>query len=254
MKGFLAFTKKEFMEQMRTYRLLIMLSVFFLFGMMSPLLAKLLPEMMSGMEMQGITLIIPEATAMDAYSQFFKNLSQMGIIVIILVFGGIISNELTRGTLINILSKGLPRHSVILAKYLATLALWTVSYLLSALTTYGYTTYLFKDSNVKNLIFSLLCLWLFGGFVLSLIFLSSTLTGGNFGGLILTAVVLVGLLSIDIFPWVQKFNPVYLASHNLELLSGVIKPSDFLKPFLVTIALVIGCLYASIFMFRKKKL
>jgi len=252
MKGFLAFTKKEFMEQIRTYRLLIMFSVFFLFGMMGPLMAKIMPEIIADMEIQGITLIFSEPTAMDAYSQFFQNINEMGIIVIVLVFGGVISNELTRGTLINILAKGLPRHSVILSKYVASLVLWTVSYLVSALTNYGYTAYLFENSTVENLFFSLLCLWLFGGFVLSLIFLSSALTGGNFGGLILTAIALGSLLLINIFPWAQKFNPVYLSSHNLELLSGTLSPSEVIQPLVITILLIVVCLYASILLFRKK--
>ena len=92
MRGYFAFIKKEFTEQLRTFRVLILFAVFFIFGMMSPLLAKLLPDILSGMELQGMTINIPEPTAMDAYSQFFKNTTQMGVIVILLVFGGIISN------------------------------------------------------------------------------------------------------------------------------------------------------------------
>lgn len=39
----ICFIKKECMEQTPTYKTLIMLAVFFLFGMMSPLLARLMP-------------------------------------------------------------------------------------------------------------------------------------------------------------------------------------------------------------------
>ena len=127
MKRYVAFTKKEFLEQLRTYRMLILFSVFFIFGLMSPLLAKILPEILSGMDLQGMIITIPEATAVDAYAQFFKNMTQMGIIVILLVFGGVISNELTRGTLVNVLAKGLGRHTVILAKYTAMVVMWTVA-------------------------------------------------------------------------------------------------------------------------------
>lgn len=254
MIGFIAFTKKEFLEQLRTYKLLIMGSVFFLFGMMSPLLAKLLPDIMSGMTVEGMTFIIPEPTVIDAYIQFFKNLTQMGIIVILLVFGGTLSNELTRGTLINILAKGLPRHTVILSKYTGALTLWTLSYLLAAVTNYGYAVYLFEDASVQNLLFSLFCLWLFGAFVLSLIFLSSTIIGGNFGGLVMTAAVLSSLLAINVFPKAQKFNPIYLSSHNVELLQGTIRPDTFTKSLCITIALILGCMFASIKVFAKKKL
>ena len=254
MKGYLAFTKKEFMEQLRTYRLLILLSVFLIFGLMSPLLAKLLPEILSGMDLQGMVITIPEATALDAYAQFFKNITQMGIIVVLLVFGGVISNELTKGTLINILAKGLGRHTVILAKYTSMLVLWTLAIVLSGLVNQGYTMFLFDTSDISNLLFSIFCLWLFGAFLLSLIILSSVLTGGNFGGLILTAVVLGGLLILDIFPKLEKVNPIYLSSHNLEFLTEALKPSDALLPVLITIVLLIGNILVSIALFNNKKL
>lgn len=254
MKSFLAFTKKEFLEQLRTFKWLIMFSVFFLFGMMSPLMAKVLPDILSGMEIEGIKLIIPTPTVMDAYMQFFKNITQMGVVVILLVFGGMLSNELAKGTLINILAKGLPRHTVILSKYFAAITLWTVSYLLSALTCYGYTAYLFETANVKNLVFSLLCLWLFGCFVIALILLSSTITGGNFGGLILSAAFLILMLMINIFPKAEKFNPVTLASKNTALINGSQEVSGLLLTVWITCALTAACLIISLLIFRKKRL
>lgn len=254
MKGYLVFTKKEFVEQMRTYRLLILLSVFFIFGLMSPLLAKLMPEILSGMDIQGMIITIPEATAMDAYAQFFKNITQMGIIVILLVFGGVISNELTKGTLINILAKGLGRHTVILAKYTSMLVLWTLALVLASLVNQAYTMLLFDTSDISNLLLSIFYLWLFGAFLLSLIILSSVLTGGNFGGLILTVVVLGGLLILDLFPKLEKVNPIYLSSHNLEFLTEALKPIDALIPALVTTVLLIVNILGSIAIFNNKKL
>jgi ABC-2 type transport system permease protein len=254
MKGYLAFTKKEFTEQLRTFKWLIVFSVFFIFGMMSPLFAKLMPEIFEGMKVQGMEFIIPEPTVMDAYGQFFKNISQMGIFVILLVFGGMISNELTKGTLINVLAKGLPRHTVILSKYTAAVTLWTAGYLLAAATTYGYSLYLFENVGVENLAFSLFCLWLFVCFILSLILLSSTIAAGNFGGLILSGTALVVMLMLNIFPKAEKFNPITLASKNMALLSGEQQVSDLMITVWVTCVLMIGCLIISIVLFNKKKL
>jgi ABC-2 type transport system permease protein len=183
MKGFLAFTKKEILEQFRTYKWLIFIAAFFIFGMTSPLLAKLTPEIISSMNMNGVKITIPEVNAVDAYGQFFKNLTQMGILILLLVFGGTVSNELMKGTLVNILAKGLPRHTVLLSKYTAAVLLWSVGFLISAVTCYGYTVYLFQNAAVDNLIFSFFCLWIFGLFVIALIFLSSAITTGSFGGL-----------------------------------------------------------------------
>lgn len=254
MKVYVAFTKKEFLEQLRTYKWLIIFSVCFLFGMISPLLAKLMPEIFKGMKVEGMEIIIPEPTALDAYGQYFKNLTQMGILVLLLVFGGTISNELMRGTLINVLAKGVSRRMVILSKYTAAVVLWTAGYLVSAVTAYGYTSYLFKGASVKNLTFSLFCLWLFGCFVIALIFLSSTLMTGNFGGLILSGAALVVMLMLNILPKAEKFNPITLASKNVALLNGTQEVKGLLITVFITFALTTFCLYLSILLFGKKKL
>jgi ABC-2 type transport system permease protein len=90
--------------------------------------------------------------------------------------------------------------------------------------------------------------------LMSLIILSSVLTGGNFGGLILTVVVLGALLILNLFPKLDKVNPIYLSSHNLEFLTGALKPSDAIIPVLVTIVLLIANVLFSIALFNKKKL
>jgi ABC-2 type transport system permease protein len=254
MRGFLVFTKKELVEQLRTYKCLILLAVFFLFGMTSPLLAKLMPEIFAGMELQGMKIVIPEPTVLDAYTQFFKNLTQMGLLVILLIFGGTLSNELMRGTLINILAKGLPRHTVLLSKFMAAVLLWTVAYGMAAAVNYGYTEYLFTNTAVNNLGFSLFCLWLFGCLVLALIILSSTIASGNFGGLILSSISIVIMLILSIFPSLEKFNPITLASKNIALLSGEASVEELLITIAITCGLLVGSLLLSVVLFRKKRL
>lgn len=102
MRGYVAFTKKEVLENVRIFKMLILFFIFFIFGMMSPLMAKLMPEILSQMPIEGVTIILSEPTASDSYMQFFKNITQMGMIILILVFSGTLTQELNRGTLINI--------------------------------------------------------------------------------------------------------------------------------------------------------
>lgn len=254
MRGFLAFTKKEFLEQLRTYKWLIFLAVFFLFGLMSPLLAKLTPDILSSMDMGGIQLNLPEPTVMDAYSQYFKNMTQMGVVVVLLVFGSILSNELIKGTLVNILAKGMSRTAVLLSKYTAAIILWSAGFLLSAATNYGYTVYLFKNASVPNLVFSMFCLWLFGCFIIALILLSSVAAAGSFGGLILSAVTLIILLMVNIFPKAEKFNPVTLVSKNTALLNGTNKAGDLYLTVAITTTLIAVCIITAVLLFKKKQI
>jgi ABC-2 type transport system permease protein len=254
MRGFIAFTKKEFMEQIRTYKVLIMVSLLFVIGMMSPLLAKLMPEIMAGIKMEGVSFHMPDAVVSDAYAQFFKYITQMGIIAVLLVFGGTLSNELTKGTLVNMLAKGLPRHTVILSKYFAAVILWTICYLISVVTNYGYSVFLFEDTTVPNLFLSLLCMWLFVCFVIALILLSSAVTEGGFGGLILTVIIIFLMMLLNMVPSVKEYNPIRLASVNSNLIIGDMSSSDVIKSIWITIILTVSSLFASIKLFGKKKL
>lgn len=254
MKNYVVFLKKELRENVANYKAIIMAAAFLLFGMMSPLLAKLMPEILSGMDLNGMKIQIPQATAMDAYAQLFKNLTQMGLLVFLLVFCGILSNELTKGTLVLILTKGLSRNTVILSKFTAALLVWTVSLALSVVTAYGYTVYLFPEGKANHLLFSVFCLWLFGVFLLALILLSSSAIGGSFGGLVLPAAVLFVLLILNVFPKMEKWNPITLASKNVELISGSAKISEMIPLVWLTAAASVVVLAAALALFRKARL
>lgn len=100
MNGFSAFLRKEWMEQWRTFRLPILLVVFAIFGMTNPLIAKLTPEILEGLTGDGVMNTLPEPDAMDAWAQFFKNASQTGLFVLLILFSGTLTGEMRRGTLI----------------------------------------------------------------------------------------------------------------------------------------------------------
>lgn len=254
MNGYLAFTKKELMEQLRTYKTFILLAVFFLFGMTSPLLAKLMPQIFSNIDMGGVQITLPEPTYMDAYAQFFKNVTQMGMIAVILVFSGMISSELNKDTLVNMLSKGLSRNSVILSKYTAALALWTAALCASSVTNYIYTVYLFGNNSVLNLVFSFFCLWLFGAFLLALMIFTGTLTKGNYSGLLLTALILGVMMVMNSFTAVKKFSPLNLVTQNMNLISGMASPHEMQLSLMITIAFIFFSIALSVIVFRSKRI
>ena len=47
MKGYIAFVKKEFVENLKNYRFLILFAIFAIFGMSSAFLAKFTPEIIA---------------------------------------------------------------------------------------------------------------------------------------------------------------------------------------------------------------
>jgi ABC-2 type transport system permease protein len=254
MRNYFAFLKKEWLESARTYKLLIMLIVFFIFGLLSPLTAKLLPEIMSSVMTDGIIINLPEPAAIDSWTQFFKNISQMGLFVIVILFSGILSTELSKGTLVNMLTKGLSRSTVILSKFSSMATLWTISYILAFIVALGYTVYLFPDDAISNLLFSVFCLWLFGIFLLASLMFASTLVKSNYGCLLITGALLVVLIIFNMIPGLQKFNPLSLATNNIALLTNEAEIYQLLFAVVISITCSLLLIMASVIVFRKRQL
>lgn len=254
MKGYVAFLKKEWLEQLRTYRLFILLILFFIFGMMSPLTAKLTPLILKNFAVEGMQITMQDPTAMDSYMQFFKNNTSMGLIVLILVFSGILSSELSKGTLINILTKGLSRNAVIMAKFTSAAIIWTVCLALCFVTTYGYTEYLFDQQGISHLWFAVLCLWLFGIFLLTLLLLVSTVGKSSYTSLLGVGAVVVILFMVNMLPVLQKYNPLLLISNNVGMLASEYQISDAIASVGVTAVLSFIFLAGAVLIFRKKRI
>jgi len=255
MKAFLAFTKKELVESWRTYRLAVMLATFAIFGIISPLLAKLMPEILKGgMGDTGIVITVPDPTALDAWTQFFGNIGQMGMLVLIIAFCGIMASELSRGTLVNLLTKGLPRHTVVLSKFLVATIVWTASYLVSLAICYAYTAYFWPGSQLHHAALAFGGLWLFGQLVIALLLFGGTLFKNIYGALLTCGGLILAANLLAIVPETQKYNPLSLVGNTLSLLSAQSTPTDFAPAFALAVALIVAFVLATIAIFNKKQI
>ncbi|MDD5933956.1 MAG: ABC transporter permease subunit [Clostridiales bacterium] len=253
MRAYIAFMKKEFRELTRTYKLLIMGILFFILGLMNPLTAKFTPDLLKNFMPEAIQITITEPVAMDSWSQFYKNVPQMGLIIFAIVFSGMISNELTKGTLVNMLTKGLSRKNVILAKFTSVGIVWTVSYFFCFAISYLYTKFFWSEA-VPNLFFSVFCLWIFGFVIIALLLLGGVLLKSSYGSLLITAGVIGILFLINIVPTLMDYNPLMLSSSNTALLRQELQVSDFFAPLIVSVGMIVVSVIVSISVFNKKKL
>lgn len=253
MNGYLAFTKKEFMESVRTWRLLILGLVFLLLGIMNPFSAKIMPELLSSMMPDGMSVTISEPSAMDSWLQFFKNVPQIGLIVTVLLFSPLLPKEIGSGTLINMLTKGLSRSSVILAKFTGAAVTFSAVYLLCFGVSYAYTSYYWKET-VSQLSLAVFALWFFGIFLIAALMLGGVLTGSSYGSLLFTGCIVVILFLASFFRPLQKFDPIRLAADNTQLLSEELSFPDFIPALVVCGILTLGLTLAAVALFERKKL
>jgi len=136
--------RKELLEQWRSYRMLIVGAVLIVFGMTSPLIAKLTPELIRLVPNgDALAALVPAPTAADAVAQYAKNMNQFGIVLALLVTMGAVAQEKDKGTAAMLLVKPMPRSVFLLAKFAALSLTFAVCVGLAAIGSYLYTLILF---------------------------------------------------------------------------------------------------------------
>ena len=254
MKAFLAFTGKEFTEYIRTYKLFILLIVFVIFGFLSPITAKYLPQIIEMAGLDPDAMGMGDPTAVDSFAQIFKNVGQMGLLVVVIIFSGIMANEFSKGTLINMLTKGLKRPTVILSKTLSSIICWSLAYLISLGISYGYTAIYFDVEGYQHVFAAFLGLWLYGVLLLVLVMFGGTLFKNVIGSLLVTGGVAVVLTLLNLMPSFQKYNPASLATEGLVLITAQKDLGDLVPAFILCGVAILGLTVASVLIFNKKQI
>ena len=256
MKATFTFVKKEITEQIRSGRLLIILALFFLLGVMNPLVAKLTPWLLEtlsdSMAESGMTVTLVKISAMDSWVQFFKNMP-IALVAFVLLQSAIFTREYSSGTLLLSLTKGLHRFKVIVAKAFVLFAVWSVGYWLCFGITYLYNDIFWDNAVAKSLLPSCLYWWLFGVFTVSLITLFSTLCATNTGVLVGTGSTVLFSYLVGLLPKINRYLPTFLTDGN-SLIYGVLGGKAYAVAVVVTVLLTVLCFVVSVPIFNKKQL
>ena len=255
MSGFRVLLGKELAEQVRTLRLVVLAIVFVSFGILSPLTAKYLPDLIKalGGDQLGIVINLPTPSVADAVDQLLKNVSQFGILAAILLAMGSVATEKDRGTAAFVLTKPASRAAFLAAKIAAIALDLLVAVAGAGVAGYGYTAYLFTAPPAGGFAAMCLLLWLSLVVYASLTFLGSTLTrsaaaGAGIGFACLVASGIVGAL-----PTIGRFTPGGLMGPARALALGT-DPGDLLGPLLVNVGLVVALGLVSWLAFRRQEL
>lgn len=215
--------KKELMEQARTFRLLIILVVLFVVGLISPLTAKYLPEIMRSVSDMpaGIETLLPAPSIASSLEQYVKNLTQFGVLLMILFNMGAIAQEKDRGTAAMVLVKPVSRSTFVLAKWLAAMATLIAGLAAAAAAMAVYTAILFGPMKWGGFLALNLLMGLFLGVYATVSITASALARTQgiaaayaFGGL---AVLLVA----GSLPWITRYMPGSLINWGTALTLGV---------------------------------
>ena len=250
------FLKKEIMEHIRSGRLLLLGILFAMFGVMNPAIAKLTPWLLElfADTLEGSGMVITEVTvtALDSWMQFYKNLP-MALIAFVLLEGSVFTKEYQSGTLVLSLTKGLERYKIVVPKFAVLAALWSMGYWLCFGITYGYNAYFWDKSIAQHLLFSVVCWWMFGLWVVGLITLLSVAFLSSGAVLLGTGGIVAASYLLSLVPKLSKYLPTLLTD-GTSLIYGMAETEKYIPALWIVGVLTIVGFALSILLFNRKQL
>ena len=255
MKTYIAFSKKEGLDLFRTGKLYILGLLFCLFGIMNPAIAKLTPLLMEllsdSLAESGMTVTSVSIDALTSWTQFFKNMP-IALIAFVCVFSNSFTKEYETGTLLLVLSKGVPRHTVYISKATVQMLVWTAGYWLSFGITYGYNAFYWENAVAVGLIPTVVSFWVFGLWILSLLCFFSVVGNSQMGVLLGTGGMVLLCYILSLIPTVAPYLPVALSdSANM---TQAFDSTAYFKPYIATAVSGLGLLIGGIPAFNQKQL
>jgi len=259
MREYMVFIGKEFMEIIRTKRLFVLACVFLLFAFTSPLLARYMMEflvaLMPAGEAEAFAAFMPDPRWEDGYIQFYGNISQIGMIAVLLLFMGVVLDEKRKGTAPLMLMKGLSHTGFIMAKFTVMGAAAVVIMLISVLVAHLYTYALFGyAAEIAPLIFGFLTYCTLILLMVAVAIFCSTIAKSVAMSAILGFAFFVVFGIITVLPRIGQYSPgVLFGSMPVEVTVGA-TPDTLLVTLLVTVALTVVLLAASVNILKRKEI
>jgi ABC-2 type transport system permease protein len=218
-------------------------------------MAKYTPEILKalgGSDYAALVKAMPKPSYLDAYGQWIKNLSQIGIFAIIIIYGGLISSERKSGTAILVLTKPLSRRSYVIAKATVHCAFLALSVGITTVATWSVTRMVFGKSPGGPLWWAVVGWLALAIFFLGVMTLLSSMLESQAGAAGIGLAVFAALSVAGMWEPLRRFSPAGLVQAPAALAAG--RQSAILSPVITSCGLAVLLVMAAAEIFRTKEL
>ncbi len=254
MRGFGAFLGKELREIARTWRIWVLPGIVLFFAISGPPLAKITPQLLKSFasSQPGVVMQLPSPTYMDSYLSWVKNLSQMMVIAVIIVFGGLVTSETKSGTATLVLTKPLSRPAFVLAKFVGALILLTGSVAVGTLVTWGVTLAVFGEAPVRLLIETSGAWLAFGVLLLGVMTLCSAWVSSQAGAAGIGFGAFIVLTLLTLWEPAVHYSPAGLVGAASAVVGKT--GADLTWPLVTGALVTVACVTAAMGVFSRREL
>ncbi|CAM5222569.1 ABC-2 type transport system permease protein OS=Ureibacillus acetophenoni OX=614649 GN=SAMN05877842_11045 PE=4 SV=1 [Ureibacillus acetophenoni] len=246
MKKWFVLHRKEWLEMTRNYKVIWIPLVFVLFGLMQPITSYYMPEILKNASNlpEGSIIQIPTPSSGEVLAQTLGQFNQIGVLVLVLAFMGIVSSERKSGMLKAILVKPVSFSSYITAKWMSAVLLSFGAIFLGMIASWYYTVLLIDDFPFLDMVQGTLLYFMWILFLLTFtVFLSSLLKSSGFvAAFTLLLSILLTLVTSLLEKWME-WSPAQLTNAAASLFMTGDIDGPLLLPLITTVILTALLLY-----------
>ena len=255
MSGFAVLVRKELVESWRTRRLPVVVILFAAIGILSPLTARYLPEILKAALGDQLTIPVPTPTPADAVLQLQKNLGQLGAFAAIVLAMGSVASEKERGTASFLLTKPVGRGAFIAAKLVGLGAVIGLAVVGAVAIGWVYTAILFEPGPVGGWIVLAVATWFALATWAAITFVASTVLGSAAAAAGIGVVALIVLSIVSAIPTVGRWLPPGLDGPTLAMATGrAAVVTDLVSAIIGSAIVIVVCSGAAWLSFRRQEL
>lgn len=251
----MSIARLEWLRLWRTSRLLVLVLVFAFFGLLGPLTAAYLPEIVGlAGQTEGIVVEVPEPRPEDGIAQFIGNISQLGLIAVAAIGALALAVDARPGLAAFYRTRQPGAHAWILPRWAATTTAAALAWTVGLLAAVYETVVIIGPLPLDGMLVGWALWVLYLAFAVAVVALAAGLVRSTVAVTAVSVGLLLGIALIGLVPPLEPWLPSTLVGSPSALAAGVAVPSDYGRAALVAVVATAGALAAAMALVRRREL
>lgn len=248
--------KLEWLRLVRTKRIVILLVVFVAFGLIGPLGARYLPELINNSPNNGgITVTVTaKPKPVDGYVQYMSNVSQLGTLVAVIIAAYSLAIDAKTNLSVYYRTRIKQVTKLILSRFVVITMATVGTFIIGTIAAWYETTALLGNISIKNLIVGALYISIYWIFSIATVALAASFVRG------LLATVGLSLGMLISFPLLSVIKPIshWLPSELVGSLSALVgnqhTAAYYFRPTVITLCATVISLGIALWRFKVREI
>lgn len=229
----------EWLRVARTRRLLSIIGVYVFFGLIGPLSARYVGEIVNRFASNGVKVQFPTPQPVDGIAQFTSNATQLGLLVVVLVAASALAFDARREMAVFLRTR-VGVGSVVLTAYAVSTVAAVAGLAAGVVAAWYETAVLLGAPPAGDMLAGTAFAAVFLGFAVAVTALAAAVTRSPLGTAGLTVAILLAMSVAGVVHQVARWLPTSLASATPALMRGA-AVGDYLRGTAVAVVCGVAC-------------